>query len=600
MIYPQNNEKRVSRSLDGIWSFIKDSDDSGLTKRWEKGVPTGTAPMPVPAAFNEMTDDPELRDYSGAVWYYRWFDGMASGAQHRIRFGAAVYHADVYLNGEKIGEEHLGKLPFEINVTGTLKPVGNLLAVRVDTRLSWQTIPPGTQVKPGSSWSIPNCHRSHALRPEYHFDFLNYGGLLRSVWLVALPENTIESVTVSTLSDGDQPTGISVQSIVTEDVTPDLMTYRLLDPSGQPVASAGSDGVLSPSEPHAWSPDDPFLYTLEISMAALDCVRIPVGLRTVRVTPDALLLNGEPIYLTGCGLHEDLALNGQGHSDVRLVKDLVRLKQMGANSFRTAHYPYDEQAYILADQLGLLVIDELAAVGMNAWDAYPLFTAERINDETLAVHKRMVERLIQRDHHHPSVIMWSLANEVSCYEEGAQPYFEELFAHCRAVDPQNLPVTVVQSSTPPGYESHNSQTAALCDIVCWNRYYAWYQDGGVLADIAPQLRAEAEAWRAGYPDKPIMLTEFGADAVAGMHNDPPVMFSEEYQSELIRLYCETLDDLPFVIGEHVWNFADFMTKQGLTRVVGNRKGIHTRDRQPKLAAHFLKKRWTELARRAHV
>ncbi len=91
------------------------------------------------------------------------------------------------------------------------------------------------------------------------------------------------------------------------------------------------------------------------------------------------------------------------------------------------------------------------------------------------------------------------------------------------------------------------------------------------------------------------MLEFGADAVAGMHSDPPVMFSEEYQAEVIRQVGDALDRRPWIIGEHVWNFADFMTKSGLTRVMGNRKGVFTRERQPKLAAHALRRRWSTCA-----
>ena len=88
-----------------------------------------------------------------------------------------------------------------------------------------------------------------------------------------------------------------------------------------------------------------------------------------------------------------------------------------------------------------------------------------------------------------------------------------------------------------------------------------------------------------------IITEFGADAVSGMHSDPPVMFSEEYQRDLIDEFTKVFDKYSYVAGEHVWNFADFLTKQGLSRVIGNKKGVFTRERQPKLSAHFLKERW---------
>jgi beta-glucuronidase len=464
--------------------------------------------------------------------------------------------------------------------------------VRIDTTLSWQTIPPGTVKSMQPTWSTPNLHGNTAPRPEYHFDFLNYGGLLRSVWLLNLPAQCIEALAIKPLADGDRPTGLCVTATLAGS-TLDTPSYRLLDSSQTCVAAAGEGEALLPEAPQSWSPDSPYLYTLEITLGDADIYRIPVGLRTVRVTPSAFLLNGEAVYFKGCGLHEDFHLSGHGHSDTRLVKDLTLLKNMGANSFRTAHYPYDETAYQLADRLGLLVINETAAVGLNAWDAYQVFTDEHCNAATRAHHQRVLELMIRRDHVHPSVVMWSIANEPSCHEPGGDAYFAPLFEAARAIDPQKLPLTVVQSSTPPGrhYPSHHSRSAKYCDVILWNRYYAWYQDGGHPEDVALQVEHEAEAWREAFPEKPVMLAEFGADAIAGQHSEPAVMFSEEYQQEIIQQYCDQLDKLPYVIGEHVWNLCDFMTKQGLTRVIGNRKGIHTRERQPKMAAHYLKQRW---------
>jgi len=113
--------------------------------------------------------------------------------------------------------------------------------------------------------------------------------------------------------------------------------------------------------------------------------------------------------------------------------------------------------------------------------------------------------------------------------------------------------------------------------------------------VKKEVEREVKAWRADYPDKPVMVTEFGADAIAGFHTSPPTMFTEEFQKEMISLYCETLDAHDFIIGEHIWNLCDFMTKQGVNRILGNRKGVHTRDRQPKYAAHFLRERWRALA-----
>jgi beta-glucuronidase len=593
MLYPQNNHRRLAIKLDGIWSFKKDQDDKGVHEKWFLAAPSDAIPMPVPAAFNEMTPDMELRDYYGAVWYFTEFHKPCYEHDLYLRFGAAVYHSRIYVNGHECMTSHLGKLPFDCPISRHVREGRNFLAVRIDTRLSWQTLPPGARKEMGRNVYAPNVHGSGNERPEYHFDFLNSGGLLRSVWLLGMPGRYIRSIQIQTIKQQGLPMGIRpiVKNADGEPMEADL---RLLDRDGAVVAEGRE---LIPDHPRRWSVDDPYLYRLQVQTGD-DFYEINAGLRCVEVTKDRILLNGQPVYLSGCGMHEDFHLVGQGHSDARMVKDLTLLKAMGATSFRTSHYPYDEAVYDMADRLGLLVINETAAVGLNAWGSYPCFTNERCNEATLAFHKEHLRIMVQRDNHHPSVIMWSLANEVACYEKEADAYFKELFAYCRAIDPEGLPVTVVQSSLPPGkpFDAMHSNSAKYCDVICWNRYYAWYGDCGHLEDIQVQLRCEAEAWRRVFPDKPIMMTEFGADAIAGMHSDPPVMFSEEYQQELIRLYCEEFDRIPYVVGEHVWNFADFMTKQGVNRVMGNRKGIHTRERQPKLAAHYMRKRWRALSK----
>lgn len=592
MIYPQSNLLRRALKLDGIWQFKKDAEDIGLHESWYAKIPESTIPMPVPAAFNEMTEDPELRDYFGVVWYFRWFDRPDDAVVHSLRFGAANYHADVFLNGEKLFESHSGKLPFEVDVSGRLKDTRNFLAVRVNTKLSWETVPPGDLAKRAKS----NREIADHQHPEYHFDFLNFGGLLRSVWLLSLPEVHLKGIRLRTIAEGDEAIGWAISASLSGESS---ISYMVIDRTGQVVAKADSESaseevVIYPKEVQRWSIDSPYLYTLEVRVGECDFYTRKIGLRTVRVTEDAFLLNGCPVYFAGCGLHEDFHLIGQGHSDARLVRDLTMLKNMGANSFRTSHYPYDEVAYQLADELGLLVIDETAAVGFNAWGKYPIFSDGRVNAETLKTHKEFISRQIARDHAHPCVVMWSLANEVSCHEPEAEDYFRELFAHCRSEDPEGLPVTVVQSSLPEVIDFWPSSSAQFCDVICYNRYYSWYNESGHLEVVESQALEEPAQWREQFPDKPVMITEFGADAIEGVHSSPPVMFSEEYQKELIRLYTAALDSLPFVIGEHVWNLCDFMTKQGLTRINGNRKGIHNRNRQPKLAAHFLKERWTRI------
>jgi beta-glucuronidase len=275
------------------------------------------------------------------------------------------------------------------------------------------------------------------------------------------------------------------------------------------------------------------------------------------------------------------------------VKDLNLLKWIGANSFRTSHYPYSEELMRLADREGFVVIDEVPAVGLHlnfmtllSGGGKSHKTWEELG--TKGHHEQVIRELIARDKNHPSVVMWSIANESASEEEGAHEYFQPLVQLARDLDPQKRPVTIVthMMATPD-----TNEVSDLVDVLALNRYYGWYVHGGQLGTAKAYLRAELEGWNRVQPGKPIMLTEYGADTIAGFHDPTPVMFTEEYQVACLQAIHEVMDELPTCIGEHVWNFADFMTSQSITRVQGNKKGVFTRERKPKMAAHYLRERW---------
>jgi beta-glucuronidase len=192
--------------------------------------------------------------------------------------------------------------------------------------------------------------------------------------------------------------------------------------------------------------------------------------------------------------------------------------------------------------------------------------------------------LISRDKNHPSVIVWSLANEPHSKRPAAKPFLRELYGLAKSLDPTR-PATVVSML------GTDEESFEFCDVVCLNRYLAWYTEPGRLDDGFKKLAAELDDIHERYP-KPLLLTEFGADAVPGCHAQPPEMFSEEYQAELIEGYIDVLESKPYVAAQHVWNMCDFKTGQGTHRVGGmNLKGVFTRDRRPKLAAHRLRELW---------
>ena len=183
--------------------------------------------------------------------------------------------------------------------------------------------------------------------------------------------------------------------------------------------------------------------------------------------------------------------------------------------------------------------------------------------------------------------MWSIADEPASNEAGWVAYAKPLFAYLRKMD-STRPVSFATTS----YD-FQEKSGQLCDVILLNRYYGWYQRTGQLNNIAQPLSDELDRWYKKYK-KPIIFEEFGADTVPGYHHQPPLIFSEEYQVELCKRTCEVLDSKPFVIGEHVWVLFDFATKQDLRRIDGNRKGIFSRNRQPKMAAHWFRERWAKI------
>jgi len=214
------------------------------------------------------------------------------------------------------------------------------------------------------------------------------------------------------------------------------------------------------------------------------------------------------------------------------------------------------------------------------------FTEETIGTATQKAHRQAIEELIQRDKNHPSVVLWSLANEPESHTDESFAYFEPLFAVARKADPSR-PVSFVNMMFA---QSDTCRVSALADVIMINRYYGWYVEPGDLAAAEKGLEAELLAWSEKHR-KPIIVTEYGADAMPGLHKLEPVVWSEEYQAALLDTYHRVFDRIDAVVGEQVWNFADFATPPSFMRVDGNKKGVFTRDRHPKAAAHYLRKRW---------
>ncbi len=592
MLRPQDNGIRECKRLDGMWAFTPDAAGAGRRDEWWRGPLPDARTIAVPASYNDLFVDEQLHDHVGDVWYQRTVYAPAGGDGRRLvlRFDSATHRAAVWVDDALVVEHEGGYTPFEADISHLAVP-GRALRVTavVNNELTFQSVPPGViQVQPDGT----------RIQRYYH-DFFNYAGLHRSVWLHSTPVDHIDDVTVVTDVDGS--TGV-VQYRVEVAGGEAAVRVALRDADGTVVAEAsGPTGELRVENAHLWAPGHGYLHELTVELLdgddVVDRYLQPVGIRSVRVEGTRFLINGEPFHFRGFGMHEDHLARGKGHDNAAMIHDFALLDWIGANSFRTSHYPYAEEILDEADRRGIVVIDETAAVGQNLGmgagfylgGTFKTFSDETLNDVTQEVHRQAIRELVARDKNHPSVVLWSIANEPESHTEESLAYFEPLFAATREADPSR-PVGFVNMMLAP-YDK--CLVTPLADVVMLNRYYGWYMDTGDLAAAERNLVAELNGWADTY-DKPIIITEYGADTVHGFNSIRPVPWSEEYQVEFLDTYHRVFDGIPAVVGEHVWNFADFETTASFMRVGGNKKGVFTRDRTPKAAARLLRERWTTL------
>lgn len=593
-LYPQDTQTRQTIGLDGLWRFKIDWESKGRELDWQKGL-SGYDFIPVPASFQDFYTEKEIREFVGDVWYEtevfiseRW-----RGQSLHLRFGAATHRADIYVNGQYVGSHEGGFLPFSIDISKVVNyQQKNQITAIVNNELSVTNIPCG------ATMTLKNGRKKAAP----YFDFYNYSGLHRSVQVLVCPEESVFDYSTSYELEGEDA-NVHYRVVTTGNNPVEL---ELFDETGSCVASAsGKSGILHVKNAKLWQVRNAYLYTIRIQIKqgdhVIDEYEDQIGIRTVAIEGTKILINGTPVYLKGFGKHEDSDVSGRGFNLCMMKRDFELMKWMGANSFRTSHYPYDEEIYRMADREGFLIIDEVAAVGLfkstkNFVDASSgmmsaFFEADTV-PQLLKRHLADIEELIARDKNHPSVIAWSLLNEPETTSEQSVPYFKALFEKALELDPQKRPRTFAEIKNSGPYICKCHQ---FSDFICLNRYYGWYIKGGYeISDAFEDFREEMRQWKEVEPNKPFVFTEYGADTYALEHKLPSVMWSQEYQDEVLKLTNQVFDSLDFVAGEQVWNFADFQTTEGIMRVNGNKKGIFTRQRQPKTAAFLLKERWESL------
>jgi beta-glucuronidase len=589
MLYPIMTTSRELHDLNGIWKFKLDHG-TGFADEWFARPLWKAVPMPVPASYNDLYPGTEFRDHVGWAWYEREIVILPHFLTQRLvlRFGSVTHQAIVYINGQLVVEHQGGFTPFEAQINAFVTSGKNRLTVAVNNIVDHTTLPAGNYQEE----DVPGLGKVVTDTPN--FDFFNYAGIQRPVKLYTTPTTYIRDITVTTEVEG---TNARVGYAIETEGEAEIQVF-LHDATGKRVAGGiGASGQLTIDNVQLWQPLRAYLYICVVELwrhgRLLDTYEQPFGVRTVEVRDGKFLINGQPFYFKGFGRHEDSHVHGRGFDEALNVKDFNLLKWVGANSFRTSHYPYSEELMRLADREGFVLIDEVPAVGLHLNFGTMLGGGARAHKtweelETKEHHAQVIRELIARDKNHPCVVMWSIANEPASEEEGAHAYFQPLVQLARELDPQKRPVTIVIHMLA----THETNTVSdLVDVLALNRYYGWYIQGGQLEVAKVRLREELTGWNRVQPGKPMMFTEYGADTVAGLHETTPVMFTEEYQVACLQANHEVIDEFPTFIGEQVWNFADFQTSQGIIRVQGNKKGVFTREREPKMAAHYLRERW---------
>lgn len=590
-LYPYETESRETKSLNGLWNFkLSESrnGEEGFINEWfrhnfqEIG---DYIQMPVPASYNDITTNASVRDYLGWVWYQRTFYAPKQWLQDLrvfIHFGGVHYNCSVWLNGEYLGRHEGGHIPFVLEATKAISAV-NILTVAVSNILNSITIPQGSLVYTNDTQRYPANYSLYT----HDFDYFDYAGINRPVTLYTTPESYISDVVVTTdvLNDTGILNFVVIPVTDEKDVT---CRISMKDRSGNIVAkSRDCSGSLLVPHAKLWWPSGSchspgYLYTLEIQLNsnyAFDVYRLPVGIRTLKWTSTAFLINDMPIYLIGFGMHEDSDIRGRGFDYSVLVRDMHLIKWIGANSFRTSHYPYALETLNEADKNGFLVILESPACSLKYFSS-----------QLLENHKKLMTEIVEQYRNHPSVIMWSLANEPVTSDNSSDHYFGNLSSLVRSLD-KTRPITFVTSQ-----HVHADKAVKHVDIICVNRYSSWYSDPGHLDVITLQTINELTEWHTIF-SKPVIMTEYGAGSISGLHTLPASMWSEDYQVLTLIEHFKAFDTLwlkGFFIGEMIWNFADFNTPQGHTRPGKNSKGIFTRSRQPKTAAHVLRAHYNQL------
>ncbi len=567
-------------SLEGQWNYIVDVQEEGYydyrmnPTRW--GFFLNAKPqrpedlieydfdkaptMAVPGDWN--TQDERLFFYEGTVWFKRNLPPVEKkeGRRTLLYFGAVNYDCRVYVNGKHVCHHVGGFTPFNIDVTDVLKDDGNFLIVKVDNKRHQDNVP--TQI----------------------FDWWNYGGITRDVWLVDVSSTYIENYSLQLERQAEKKgkeRRISFtlnlnQRQANQEVTlalPELMGKKKLTLSTDAEGRVGTSLTVASKKLQLWSPASPRRYRVELTCGD-ETIIDSIGFRTIETQGKKILLNGEPIFLKGISMHEERPYGGgraNGAADARTLLSWV--KDLGCNFVRLAHYPHNEYMVREAERMGILVWSEIPCYWTISWT----------NEQTFKNAQRQLTDMIRRDQNRANIIIWSIANETPHSAERDQ-FLGRMAQYARTLDNTRLISMAMEVTGASNYKNRlQDNMHQHVDVVSFNQYIGWYRD----VNVAPKME-----WEVPY-EKPVIVSEWGGGAKYGLHGAKNQRWTEEFQENLYKQNTEMLDRIDGLAGCTPWVLKDFRSPRRVLNGIQdyyNMKGVYS-DRGEKKKAFYVLKEW---------
>jgi beta-glucuronidase len=565
---PINNiPNRTTISLNGSWHYIVDPYETGLKARFYLNAKPKDKRelveydfdksdlLNVPGDWNSQKK--ELFFYEGPVWYEKSFSyRKREHVRVFVSFGAANYFTRAYLNGEALGEHEGGFTPFNFEITDKIHQGDNFLVVEVN-----------------------NTRRRDAV-PALNTDWWNYGGLTRDVALLEEPETFIQDYVIQLAKGSNEQISGWVQ--LGGSTSAQQVTVEIPEAGVKKTVSTDAAGRAEfhfPAKLELWSPGHPKLYPVTL-WAGSDKVHDFIGFRTIETRGTQILLNRKLIFLRGISMHEEAPVRGgRAFSSEDAETLLGWARELGCNFVRLTHYPHSENMTRLADRMGLLVWSEIPVYWDIDWE----------NPATLQNAKNQLRDMIFRDHNRASVVLWSLSNETPVKPERLT-FLRQLADTARQLDSTRLITSAMNHVDEPGPDTRtlNDPLGEYLDVLGLNEYLGWYW--GRPED------ADRMQWKTAW-DKPLIMSEFGAENPYGRHGAPDERWTEEYQVNLYRHQISMLKKIPSLAGLSPWVLMDFHSPRRFLPGIQdyyNRKGLVSNQGQHKQAFYVLQKYYREI------